>query len=65
MSNLSQTHYCIDSITGVPMLGCSHDWDVTEAFTAGGKSLVIRFCNDCSRFEKWLQLSRSRSALKF
>ena len=65
MSNLSNTHYIIDSITGVPMFGCSHEWDATTAPTCGGKTLVVRTCTECGRYEKWLQLSRPRPALKF
>lgn len=65
MSNLSNTHYLIDSITGVPMFGCSHEWESTSAYLANGQSTVVRVCTECSRYEKWLSLSRPRTALKF
>lgn len=65
MSNLSQTHYIIDSITGVPMFGCSHAWDSKTRPTCGGKTIVERTCVACGRYEQWLQLSRPRPALKF
>jgi hypothetical protein len=61
----TDTHYCIDSITGVPMFGCEHEWDSTTAPFAGGKELVVRTCTECGRYEKWLSLNRKRSALNF
>lgn len=60
---IQNTHYCIDSTTGVPMFGCTHEWDVTHATAPGNKSLIVRYCMECGRYEKWLSLASARKAI--
>jgi len=58
------THYLIGS-NGISNIMCRHEWTSTSRPTAGGKNIVDRSCSKCGRQERWLSLSRKRSALKF
>ena len=61
--NISQTHYLIGS-NGFSNIMCRHEWTSSRP-TAGGKNIIERSCSKCDRQERWLSLSRKRSALKF
>ena len=48
------TMYCIDSITGIPMFGCEHDWG-QSSYKVAGRLVLRRECRSCGRYEKWLE----------